>query len=372
VKCQNLFIKLKYKLSDIYKSVIGKEWLLAIVIAVAVVVVGSVISLESHRIIAVNSPQYIHYSVEPHNRLKVLANWDGVDYIKISRQGYTNDFSTGWLPLYPLLIYIFDIIFNSSLMSSLIIAWVCLAGAIYYYLKVFKLLFKVKDNIKALKAAVLFILFPSGIYFIAAYTESIFAFLSLGAIYYALQKKYLPAALLTMFATAPHINGAFLLLLVVLILYEEKVKIRNLLITMLVGSLGLVSFMTFLLIRYHNPFEFISAQRDHGWLHTSFINRLGSFNGIDLIFAAAILLTVIYWWNRRRSFALYSALYLLIPLIGGQFGGYPRYTLMVFPLPLMLYEYCQKKKLLYPAIMLVFILSWVYILLRFTAGYVVS
>lgn len=168
MKSQKRALKVKPVVKELYRSVIGREWLLALVLAIIMVIVGSVISLESHRIIAVNPPQYIHYSLEPSNKLKVLANWDGVDYINISRQGYTNDFSTGWLPLYPILIHILDKIINSYLMSALIIAWICLVGAIYYYLKVFKLFFKVKTNIKALKAAVLFILFPSGIYLITA------------------------------------------------------------------------------------------------------------------------------------------------------------------------------------------------------------
>jgi hypothetical protein len=88
----------------------------------------------------------------------------------------------------------------------------------------------------------------------------------------------------------------------------------------------------------------------------------------------AILWTTIYWWKRRKSFAVYSGLYLLIPLVGGQFGGYPRYTLMVFPLQFMLFDYFRDKKFaLMPSVVLIFFaIGWAYILLQFAAGYVVS
>jgi len=372
VKRQNRLVQLKSKCSELYKLAIGREWILAILLAAGVVIVGLVIGLIGKTVIAVNQPHYIHYLLEPHNKLSFLANWDGVDYINISRHGYTSNFSTGWLPLYPILIFIVDKIINSSLMSALVIAWASLIGAIYYYQKIIKLFFRVTTNIKALKAVLFFILFPSGIYFIAAYTESLFAFLSLGAIYYALKKKYLPSALFVMLATATHITGIFVLVLVALILFEEKDRIRNIVITLCAGSLGLISYMTFLLIRYHNPFEFISAQRDHGWLHTTLLSRLSNLSAIDIIVAAALVLTVVYWWKRRKSFSIYSALYLLIPLVGGQFGGFPRYSLMAFPLPFMLYDYCRNKKLLSYGVLVVFFLCWTYILIRFVAGYVVS
>ena len=364
--------ELETKVRDLYRFIIHREWLLAILLTLAIVIIGSVISIQNNKISLLNPVSVSRYTSEPSNKLSFLANWDGVDYISIAKHGYTSSGLTNFFPLYPILINLVNKIISSSLISGLLISWVFLVGAIYYYLKVIKLLFKVDDNLEAIKATLLFVLFPSAIYLMAVYTESMFAFLALGAIYYALKKKYLKTALLTALATATHINGVFLLVLVTLILIEEKEKLRNIFISLAVGSLGLVSFMGYLWVRYHNPLEFISAQHNHGWLRHSFLGRLGSFDRVDFLMAFLILVTAMYWWKRRKSFAIYSFLYLLIPIIGGQFGGFPRYTLMVFPIQFMLYNYFRNKKFGYQLILVLFTIGWTYILLQFAAGYVVS
>jgi Gpi18-like mannosyltransferase len=365
---------LRAKFNQFYKYTIKHEWLLALILVVCVVIIGSFMGIENNKIVTLNPIQLVHYSLEPSNRLSFLANWDGVRYIQVAMHGYNTAFLTGFFPLYPLLIFLLDKIIGSFLLSALIISWACLFGAVYYYLKIIKLYFKVTDNIDALKATLLFVLFPSGVYLLAAYTESLFALLSLAAIYYALQKKYIKTAILAMLSTATHINGVFLVLLVAMILYEEKEKIRNIFITLVVGGLGLAVYMVHLWIKYHNPFEFITAQKDHHWLQGSILTKIGDFGAIDYLLALAILWTTIYWWKRRKSFAVYSGLYLLIPLVGGQFGGYPRYTLMVFPLQFMLFDYFRDKKFaLMPSVVLIFFaIGWAYILLQFAAGYVVS
>ncbi len=368
---QNKIDDLKSKYLRLCNFVLLHEWLLALGLTLSVILIGFAMGLENDKIISVNH-QLVHYTSEPGNKLSLLANWDGVHYISIALHGYNTISQAGFFPLYPLLISILHALISSPLVSALLISWVCLVGAIYFYLKIIKLYFKVSSNTEALKAAMLFLFFPSGVYLLAVYTESLFALLSLGAIYYALQRKYIKVALLAMLATATHINGVFLLLLVALILIEEKERIRNVFITLGVGSLGLISYMAYLLFHYHNPLEFIKAQKGHHWLQGSIISKLGSFGAIDYLMLLAILWTTIYWWKRRKSFAIYSGLYLLIPLIGGQFGGYPRYVLMIFPLQFMLYEYFRNKGFVYTAILMLFAIGWAYVLLQFAAGYIIS
>jgi Gpi18-like mannosyltransferase len=361
--------KQKTKAWKIREFILRHELILAALLAIAVIIIGSVMGIENNKIITGNAKELVRSTT---NSLSFLSNWDGVRYISISQHGYNDKFLTGWFPLYPGLIFLLNKVIGSALMSALLISWVCLAGAIYYYAKIIKLYFKVNDNLDALKATLFFVLFPSGVYLLAAYTESLFALLSLAAIYYALKKKYIRTALLSMLATATHINGMFILLFVVLILIEEKERIRNVIITLVVGSLGLISYMTYLLIAYHNPFEFVEAQRNHHWLRGSIISQIGNFGWIDYSLAIVILLTVIYWWNRRKSFAIYSALYLLIPLIGGQFGGYPRYALMAFPLQFMIIDWARKKEFAYTVLLIISGLAWTYLLLQYAAGYVIS
>lgn len=355
-----------------YKSIIANDLSLVIALGIILIIVGLIIGLAGSLNITLNTTKHARYLLDPHDRLSFLANWDGVDYLSIARHGYSTEFLAGWLPVYPILISVVDKILNSYLISALIISWASLIGALYYYLKVVKLYFKMQSNREALQAVLLFALFPTGVYLISVYTESLFAFLSLGAIYFALRKKYLASALFTMVATATHINGIYILLLILLLLIEKKESLKHLITTAVIGSLGLLSYMAFLLFKFSNPLAYLTAQRDHGWLHGSLLQHLGGLGVFNYVLALTVLLTTIYWWKRRKSFSIYAGLYLLIPLIGGQFGGFPRYSLMIFPLQFMLYEYSQEKKFVYPAIMMLFGVFWVYIVARFAAGYVVS
>ena len=48
------------------------------------------------------------------------------------------------------------------------------------------------------------------------------------------------------------------------------------------------------------------------------------------------IISAFYWWGRKKSLAIYSLLFVALPLAGGNFAGFSRYTLMAFPLQWML------------------------------------
>jgi hypothetical protein len=364
--------QIKNKLSRIWKYVAHREWLLAVIITLFLVLAGSIISIASNRHAGFNPSPVARYTTEPSNKLSYLANWDGVDYINIAKHGYISFRLTNFFPLYPIILNLVNKVIRSPLISGLVISWTFMTGAIFYYLKLIKLYFKLDDNLEALRACLIFILFPTAIYLMAVYTESLFAFLSLGAIYYALKKRYLLAGLLASLATITHINGGFLVILITMILFEQKEKLKNVVTTFIISCLGIVAYMGYLWSKFNNPFEFITAQHDHGWLRHSFLARLGSFSAVDYIIVIAIIASIIYWWKRRKSFAVYSLFYLLIPIIGGQFGGYPRYALMDFPLQFMLFDFLRDKRLGYQILLILFSIGWTFFMLQFAAGYIVG
>jgi Gpi18-like mannosyltransferase len=242
--------------------------------------------------------------------------------------------------------------------------------AVYFYIKVVKHLYGAANNLEALRAVAFFILFPAGVVLLATYTESLFAFLALGSIYFTLKKRLVPTAILTLFATATHFNGLFIIMLVGLMLLEQREKIAKIILTLAVGSLGILSYMIFLYAKYKNPFEFILAQKTNGWLHSNYLHHLlSTFNILDIGGIALIVSSVYFWWSRKKSFAIYSLLYLLIPIIGGQFNGLYRYSLMAFPFQLMLYERFRKNKFAYATLIALFGIFWGYFLLQYMGGY---
>lgn len=355
------------KLGDFIAS---RELLLSISVTLVMIVIGLTLGYSNNQVVPKNSDISARYHLEPSSPLSFMSNWDGPQYIQIAKLGYINKDVTEFFPLYPMLIHSLNKIISSPLYCALIVSWICLVGAIYFYIKIIKLLYRTHDNLDALRGVLFFLLFPSAVVLLATYTESLFAFLSLAALYFALRKKWLPAALLTMFATATHINGLFILVLIAMVLVEQKEKISNVVLAVIISSLGLVSYMWFLWVYFKDPLQFITGQKANGWLHSGYLHHLAAtFSMLDLLGLIPVVLAVIYWWNRRKSFAIYSLLYLCIPLIGGRFSGFDRYALMAFPFQLMLYAKLKNHQFVYTSSVVFLGILWCYFLLQYTGGY---
>ncbi|MEI7758649.1 MAG: mannosyltransferase family protein [bacterium] len=349
-----------------------KEIPLALIMTIGLILFSILICLTTCRYMILNSTDHARYLLEPNNKLSGFANWDGVRYLFIAQHGYNESFVTGFFPLYPILISIITKITGSYFFSGILISWTSLFGVVYFYIKIVKKLFKKITPQESIRAVLYFLLFPSAIYLLFIYTESLFALLALSSIYFALDKKYLKSSLLVALATATHIRGAFLVILIGSILLEQKVKIWKIILSMAIGSIGLITYMGYLYNNFGSPIEFLKAQEVHGWLHQSIFSQIWAINTVEWFMIVGLICSIIYWWKRRRSFSLYSALFLLIPLIGGQFGGFPRYALMAFPIQLMIFSYTRNKKILAWIIVGIFAFLWAWFLILFTAGYVVS
>jgi len=247
------------------------------------------------------------------------------------------------------------------------VSWAAFVGATYFYIKILKQLYHLKDNLGALRGVLFFVLFPTSIFLFAVYTESLFAFLALGAFYFALQKRPYEAGLFTLLATATHENGVFVLALVALLLWEKHEKLQRIAASIGIGCLGIVCYMALLWRRFGNPLEFVASQKTSGWLEYDhrLVTGIATREGLFLLL---VLIASWYWWRRRKSFAVYSLLYAAIILLGN-FGGYGRYALMDFPVQLMLYDYFRDKKLGYVLAIAVTSAFWMYFLLQFAGGY---
>lgn len=361
---------LQAKSRRLWRQFCNNEILLAVTVVVAVLCLGIFWGWYNNRTVPVNSEQLVHYNSEPYNPLSFLSNWDGPIYLHIAQHGYTDEAEANFFPLYPLSVSIAHHLVPSLLDSGLLVAWVSFVGATYFYLKIVKRLFGVRENLEAARGLLPFIFFPTAVFLIATYTESLFAFLALGSIYFALEKKFLPSALFAMACTATHVNGVAVLLLSTLLLVEARVRFTKVVLTVVIGNLGLASYMYSLAARYHQPFLFVKTQTFHGWFKGSYTHLPSTVGLFNAIFVVGLILSVIYWWPRHRSFAMYSLTFLCIPLIGRQFGGFNRYVLMAFPMQLMLYGWLRGHKQLYPLVTILLSTTWLYFVLQYAGGYI--
>ena len=360
----------RIKGSDVKKAFNAHDWLLAIVVTICFIGVGVFMGHINNQVVPSNPSPLVHYQLERHNVLNFLAEWDGPDYLAIAAHGYTTKRLTNFFPVYPLLIRAVNYVVPSALDSALIVSWLALAGAVYFCLKVFKTLFSLNENLEAFRGVAFFILFPSAVFLIATYTESLFALFAFAGIYFALKRRYYLASAAGLLATATHINGAFLVLLIAMILWEERVRWRFVVASLVIGGLGLAGYSLYLTLRFHAPLAFIAAQQQHGWLKYSWHSLIAQTDWLNVVFIILIIWAIKYWWNRRRSLSVYSALFLLIPLVGGQFGGFNRYVLMAFPLQFMLYDRLRHSKTGYPVGLALSAIIWAYFLFQYAGGYV--
>ncbi len=343
--------------------------------AVAVVVcAGLYLGWDNNRVITPMPEAHgFHYTAERHNPLSFFSEWDSPDYLQIAKDGYTNDFWVNWFPFYPITINLVHRIIPSALDSALIIAWTSLVAAVYAYIKIVRRIFKIDNTYEPLRALIFFLLFPTGVFLIAPFSESLYAALALGAIYFALEKRWKPAALLLLLCTATHITGPLVVILVALILLEENVPRHTVAFTVAIGSLGLVTYMSYLYDRFGRPFAFLESQQIyHHWTSYGILNLIVTATPSRVLSLILVIAAGVYWWNRRRSFAIYSWLFLAIPIFGRQYGGFNRYVLMAFPIMWMFYGWLRHKSTIFPYAAAILGILWTYFLLQYAAGYIGS
>ncbi len=367
------YLKLFFVLNKkkIQKIISGNDFLIALIVCLAVIGVTIGIGLSSDNIVTLFSKyNYLYHSKDP---LRLLSNWDGPRYIYIAKHGYRSVFDSNFFPLYPLLIRFLHYLINSYLLCALFISWMSMIGATYFFIKIGRLLNWIKKPSEAAASLIPFVLFPTAIFLVATYTEPLLAVIALSSIYFSLKKQWLAILPLVFLCPLSHITGLFVIIFDALILWEEKVHPAKILATITCGSAGLIPFMIYLQEKFHNPLSFVTAQEEyHGWLghkYLLFIQDSGFFN---ILCVVLIIVTAIYFWKIRKSFSIYSLLFLLIPIVGGQWGGFNRYVLMAFPVQYMLFLVAKKHKhILIPGLILMTVF-WAYTAMIYMEGYIGS
>ncbi len=342
----------------------------AIFIVSIVVIAGLSFGWYNNKAVPINPDPGAHYLLEK-NPLSFTSNWDGPNYLSIARFSYNDPGQTNFFPLYPILIHLLNYLIPSLLISALIITWISLIGAVYFFIKIIKYLFKEKYAINTLPYLIFFILFPTAVFLLGTYTESLMAFLSLAAIYYALTKRYDLVAIFAVLVAITNLDGLLVLLLLAVIMLEQRASLLKVAIFSIFSLTGLATYGYYLKVRFNNFWLFITSQKSHGWLNRNYSELISGIDPFNIIFVVLILASAYYWFkNNRPSFAIYSLSFLLVPILGNQFGGFNRYALMIFPISIMAYPILKKHPSLLSGMIVLSVISWTYFALQYFGGYV--
>ena len=312
------------------------------------------------------------------NTLEVIWNKPGIDaeyYFQIAENWYITEtsqmYNIVFLPLYPILIRLFNLLFNNSFISASLINTICscAASVVLYRLAL------MDTGRRSAKFAVVFAFaIPSAIFFIAPLGEALFLLLSASTLL-ALRKRRFPlAALFGALASFSRLSG---ILLVVPFIAEavsyaveirrengKKLLAKNLLI--ISGSLVLffAGSFAYLLINkllWNDWFKFIEFKRDvwhQGFdfffgsfsQHTDlFINTIGTNNAEAfglclpniLFMSGALAVFAFSARTLRTSYTLYFAAYFAAACGASWLLSAPRYMAALAVLPIALTHLCE-------------------------------
>jgi hypothetical protein len=253
----------------------GGEAMAALLCSRALVWVAGVVG-----VLALGSaaPQRAHVSLSP--PWDVLAapatRWDAAHYLAIASHGYAAPRDTAFFPLYPLLVRALGWVVRSDVAAAVALS----LGAFAVGLVAVQRLAKLELGDAAARRTVwLLALFPAGIFFSAAYTESLFLALCAGSLLAARRGRWAGAAGLAALAGATRNSGVLLAVpLALLYLYgprsdaaplrgargvRPRYPVDRRALLLLIVPAGLLAYLAYCWARFDDPL--ISARVQSLW-----------------------------------------------------------------------------------------------------------
>jgi hypothetical protein len=286
--------------------------------------------------------------------LDLFTQWDGSWYRLLAKQGYgppMPEIAAAFFPVYPLLVRGVSFIIPDLQVASLIVSNGSLIAAALLLICLLRLDY---DELVCRRAITFLMFNPVSFFLSAAYTESTFLLLSVGAIFAARRGKWLGASLCGAILTgtrAPGLVIAAPLLAEYALQWRERgaqwrTFLRPQLLWLGLIPAGLVLYLSYCYIVRGNFFLPMQAQA-RGWEKMlmfpwqSFLWPRGFPEThvplYQAIVAASVLLAAAgFFLKLRASYLAYAVAALLFYLSWGSLEGLPRYVSVLFPLHIIL------------------------------------
>ncbi|MBI5122872.1 hypothetical protein HZA75_03360 [Candidatus Roizmanbacteria bacterium] len=339
------------------------------------------------------------------NWISALANFDGLHYISIARDGYAQ-YEQAFFPLYPLSIkFLTPIFLNNQLLTGIIISNISfLIGLIVFN----KYLHEVQTpNLGVSTTVLLLLAFPTSFFFGAVYTEGLFFLLLISTLYFLKKERYLLVAIFAFLASLTRLVGVFLIIPIFFHLIKKSkvksqnynLKVKSLLILSPLLGLGLYCF--YLFKTTGDPFFFLTSQPIFGANRSSHLIFLPQvywrylkifftanwnfqyfsslieffvFNFVFIILVLDLFKNLIPPKAGRNydllALNIFSFSNLILPTLTGTFSSIPRYSL--FSLSFFLYLSQLKNNLIKYFILVIFLVLHILLLGYYTQGYFIS
>lgn len=277
------------------------------------------------------------------NSLWHLASYDGVHYLEIASLGYFKSFLTAFFPIYPILIKLLGLLLGNQFLSSIILSFV------FTYLSVIGLY-----RLGGLKPVILLLSFPLSFFLLCSYTESLFLSLTVWSYIFYKKGSIWPSILLGSMATATRVYGAIFLIMILYLAFKKSFYLFPKKIFLM--SLGLLGYMTFLYLNFHDPIAFFHNLSAWGKNVLTFppqtifrylkilvfvSPKLPQYYVALLELSAAIFGSIVAWYFYRTEkieYLIYVFLGVVVPMMTGTLQSLPRYLVSLFPIYMVHYK----------------------------------
>lgn len=301
---------------------------------------------------------FIIFQNNYHSGIEIWNRWDTKHYLNIAKYtyqySYKDPLTITFFPLYPWIIRAAFPIFNNYLLSALTISNVSFIIALFFFYKLIRYDFNQKI---AWRTIIFYSIFPTAYFLHAGYTESLFLMLVFIAFYFAREEKWPLAAVTAILASLTRINGLILIpTFLVEYLVARKFKLRNIKLNILWIFMPFLGFIEYLYLNYQifgNPFQFEKIIEDLTWEHLSLpwvglidtVDRFFRYQPADwmiegffviLFWLFNLLLLILSIKKIRPSYSVFAWLNFILMTSTSIWSGLPRYTLMFFPIFIVL------------------------------------
>ncbi|MDQ3008206.1 MAG: hypothetical protein M3Q81_01265 [bacterium] len=294
------------------------------------------------------------------------ANFDGVHYLTIIREGYgTHNLLQAFFPLYPFLTKAFSQVVPNPLLIGLLLSNLFGLGFCLLWFTAVKKLYNAHT---AWLAVFILFLFPSAFFIGALYTESLFLLLIAGSLVAGYYRKWWLAGILAALASGTRIVGIMLVPALLVELFQQsfhyetslgKSVQRSLsdilrqqkaaLLWIALGSGGLVSYMAYLYHSFGDAMMFLSVQSEFNtgrqenfvllpqvfWRSIKILLTVDPYGPhyvtyvMEFLTALLFIPAIYLAWRKkvRWSWITFSIIVYLVPTMTGTFSGLNRYIL---------------------------------------------
>lgn len=296
--------------------------------------------------------------------------WDAGHYIGIATHGYQYP-QQAFFPLWPLLLRIF---WMGGIQMEVVVYVVTFILGFLVTLLFYLLGKKLIGEEKARLALLLFAVFPSSMFLLSGYSESLFLTLVLLSFLLLEKKRYVLSAIAGGLAGMTRLAGLGVALSFMFIYSSPGKKV----LLAMIGISGLITYMLYLYFAFGNPLLFMEATKEWckisskceltfpltplinygnlllaGWVKPSL-----SFKFLDWFFAVVFLfLSFKVWKKLGLNYYIYSLTVILLPLLSGSTVGMVRYVLAAFPIFFLMPSIIRSKILFFIICFLLFLLQ---------------